>query len=413
MMPGSVRVLRLALLLLVVGGCRRGPAGDDDADPSTERALDEREYALGSEIDRMVTALTLEDQAARRSELAAAGVGRTVSVVVDSGLADSAVPVPRIRRLVDSLWPERPDSSVRLVLSLYRPRAARRETNEWANHRGFGGTFVPSLVDGHTCLVSLSNRLPWLRAKGPALEWNMADALAPCVYLARFGPPGPAMAEWLARTNYLAVAVAPALSDHAMLRQLLRSRWDDDLLARTLSQLPIWARPLAVPVVMSPRGYLPPYYAGPAGVQCLAGRDSGCVTALGRRYREYERYPLEADQIDLTGVVPTRVRFEWFDNPLVASRWFATLLRYGTEEQFAAFWRGAGSLSEAYQAAYGAPLDQAIAAWARREWDAGGDRPPVRLGVSIEGGDVAALIGWGLLLIGLPLAAAAGRELGG
>lgn len=400
------RSVGAALGALLVG-CTSGPGSG--------QRLDLEMFGIDRAANAAVREITLTDQADRRRAILAAAPAGTVALIADSALPDSAGLVRRVGGIVDSLWPRRPrDSSLRLVVAVYRPRADRRDPRRWRDRAAFAGTLMPDLTDGRTCLTTLPVQLVRQRAEGPGLEQTVADAVAPCLWLARYGRPGPAVAAWLERTNYLALTAPPALSPHAVLREMLRTRWDPGLADQGLYDLPFWARAVAKPVALSTGRWMPPYYAGPASVRCLAGRESSCLVALEQRDLASWLPPWTLpDGEEHADVVPLRLGFDWSANPMTASRWFVTLLHYGTEAEFEAFWTGRGTLAEAYQAAYGVPLDQALSTWARHDWQAASDSPPIRLGVPIEAGDVWAVLSWGLLFLVLPLVAARAREAGG
>lgn len=361
---------------------------------------------------------------ARRGELNAARVDLSLRTLLDSLPArlaalpersvtmvgpaewESSVKPESARDRLAAIWNRAADSAsdMRLLIWFYRPKPDTADLSEQGADalvrpgNGFAGSFMPEATDGRTCVVVLPVEPQWDWTEARERDWGMR-ALPACVFRARFGPPGPAMTEWLAATDYSGVS---------SLRWLQglgpdRSPWAAEDAFHGMAGTD-WLHPsMLLYAWHATQGDLVPYFAGPAGVRCAAGIGGGCLAAaLGdsawRRLRV--RRP--------AGVAERETA--WYGLEVLRRPvWISELIRRGGEARFRQWWRSNAGLEEGFRAAYGQSIDESAREFTRIDWQLRGGAGPIRLGTPIDPGSVATVVAWLALFLVLPLAAARRR----
>lgn len=215
-----------------------------------------------------------------------------------------------------------------------------------ARKRGWQRYYVlPHVLDGRTCVASISIDwgVRWLlkptsSEAGTNLRPWLRDAIAPCLYYAVFGRPGPAIEAWLTerefRPAYLADWDAPRTT------LLPRDDQERDVYNYLLSQASFDA------------------------LACADGDLPRCRQALLSPAREKIRARRVA------GLIRRNVWSLGFPGE---ERYLAALVRDMGRERFARFWRSSAPVDSAFLAAF----DQPIEAWtARWTGDFASDVPP-------------------------------------
>ena len=201
--------------------------------------------------------------------------------------ADSAPPLEhqKITTTLGRLWPPGGANDVRLAVAFYRPSvldSARR-------HGVFEGTILPERTDGKTCVIAIAEQRNWQRDWVSPNERRLRSLVAPCLYLARFGHPGHAVARWLSETGYQGVQSAEWLFRPGV-PTLSFDYWGQ-------SDRGEWISPL---LVAFGRDQLPPYWSGAPAVGCLAGRAGSCDEFVRGPRRSYRRAALPVSESPLT-----------------------------------------------------------------------------------------------------------------
>lgn len=288
------------------------------------------------------------------------------------------------------LWARAGTTEVRLAVAFYRPDGPD-STRRWG---GFEGTILPERADGKTCVVSVAARTNWRGEWVGAPERQLRNLMAPCLYLARFGRPGQGVARWLAETRYEGVRSAEWMFRPGGLT-LAFDYWYQ-------SEQGEWFAPLLLALG---RDRLPPYWSGPPAVGCLAGRPAACDEFVRGPVRDRRGAPLPT----VAGVAAADD--DYYPELGGRAQWIDDLIRSRGESAFGVFWRSDADLPAAFWAAYNEDLGPAVARWERHDWEQRRERPPVRLGAPIDAGAAAAGLGWGLLILLLPLVAARRRTM--
>ena len=202
--------------------------------------------------------------------------------------------------------------------------------------RKWQSTYVlPAALDGRTCvaMISLDWNVQWLQQPntqevGSNLEPWLRDAAAPCLYYAAFGNPGPEIEAWLTRRSFVPAYTADWDATQPTLR------FEDD-----------------------PSHYEYLYYnASFDALACTDGRAARCGEAIRAE-------PVSFRPSGVTGMVH-RI---FLPRSLPAENYYlAALVHDMGRDRFGTFWRSSSSVPEAFAAAFGEPMDQWTAAWARR-----------------------------------------------
>jgi len=210
---------------------------------------------------------------------------------------------------------------------------------------------------------------PWYRPRHRRVAPGL---LGPCAYYARFGPAGPALDEWL-RAGGAALALTsptfPAPAWHAPPRPTG--------LARILRVEQRWMG-------------VEPRLAFPLTLEaCLAGRLERCGEfARGRRAGNRLLSRLGIHEEYVWGLEPE------------ASFLADVLVAFGPE-RFARFWRGAGTMPEAFAGAFGTTLDEWTYRWATERFGSERNEPAVNLGsLGVSLAAVAGFLAVALLVAG-------------
>lgn len=290
---------------------------------------------------------------------------------------------------VAQVWSRARGGDLRLAVVLYGPDSAESTTPR----ARFEGSILPERIDGRTCVSVVARRSNWKGQLAELGSGQLEGLIAPCVFRARFGPPGLGMQRWLAGTDYEAIQSADWLYRPA----------------RSSVRFESWYRPEGgewfVPLRLAFSQLVTPYWSGPSAVGCLAGRNQDCERVVLDPVRDARGVPIVA----VAGVVPSE---EWSYLRVVGrAAWVDHLIRTGGEAAFQRLWRGDADLAAGFRVVYGQDLGDAVAEWERIDWQRNSDAPPVRLGATIERGAAAASLGWGVLILLLPLIAARRRSL--
>lgn len=380
------------LLALVVTGC--------GGEPSRWA----RSARIDAERQDLFEAATLRDALNTLPAAVAAAANGPVAVV-DLAHSDSMARA-EVAAAASRLWSRAVgDRGGRVVIVGYRP--VTEPPGPGQRWRAFRGALLPGAVDARTCVVMIPSDDRRMTAGQPRmLRTTIEEYLAPCVFLARFGPPGSAVGNWLRATGYQGV------------RSL-------DWLVRPTAGLPedFWwfaglgaesDGPLGrilpfVALVAGADARIPPYYLGLDAVGCLAGRVSDCTDLIADSIGV--RPPGPARRI--AGLAPFGTR-GWTGGQtgsIGPARWVSELVRQGGEERFRALWGADGDFATAYGRVYGQPLGSAVATWARHDWEGRIGGPPVRLGPSLDPVAALATAAWAGLFVILAVVGARRRSL--
>lgn len=198
-------------------------------------------------------------------------------------------------------------------------------------------------ADGPYCVVAGSSGPPSSTRPSILLFVDTADIvqvrrsqystiLGPCRWWLRYGAPGERVGPWLEHRAYLFFD-APA-------------EWLDESGRPPFRRLVFGARPTEKPLMSS--------LAFNDG--CLAGRPDACMTLVNGVVRDSARIAAY-ERLNLTGPIG------WADGAL-----FAHVEREFGEERFARFWTSEQPPEQAFEAAFGLPMGEWVAGWARRHY---------------------------------------------
>lgn len=302
---------------------------------------------------------------------------------------------PELSRALDSIiataWRSVPrqDSTTRLRVVAW----AGSDTDDVGSMIERSQVLLPEITNGRTCLV-LAPRIRF----GPAQERNMLrwwkvrvrglmnQALAPCVLRAVFGPPGPAIAGWMAGREYdLALSIQWAVGGG-----LVSSDWGFDDFNMGGEATPALALRIA--------GSLPrPYLYSQSAVSCAGGRPERCAEEiLAPRVKRSEP--------GLVSIPPNhrfrRLSLSRYDRSLVSD-----LIQERGRDAFRRFWTSPLPVEAAFQQAYGEPLGEWTHRWVVRREGA------LELGAATHPiGAVAGLLA-AILVVAIAAVAARSREM--
>ena len=217
---------------------------------------------------------------------------------------------------------------------------------------------LPAATDGRTCVsivriggAALNDRT---RRNGRllseiALDETAGELLGPCGYIAAYGPPGPAVGRWLARSSYRVALRSPAPGTDSLRSSKPTFRGD---------------RETIVEVILRRTGWSPQRdWLHPDVVACAGGDDGRCLAAL------------DADDAD-SGMVRPPALIRSFGAPydreapagrsrlMGAEVWLLASLHDGAgPEAFARFWTSALPVDSAWASATGTPLSTSARHW--------------------------------------------------
>lgn len=208
-----------------------------------------------------------------------------------------------------------------------------------ATHRAYWPTYVlPPALDGRTCVASLTLdwNVAWLRrggrARGTNLQPWLVEALGPCLYYGAFGQPGPQIEAWLQERSFKVANTA----DWTAAQPTVSVREDPHMWDALVSEMSFDA------------------------LACTDGRLSRCGNAVKHPFNE------EGIALQSRGTIDGVVRRTfWPRNFPVDDHYLAALVHEMGRDRFGQFWRSTASVDSAFAAAFGQPMDQWTAHWAR------------------------------------------------
>lgn len=307
-------------------------------------------------------------------------------------------------RIVDSVWKQvdHVDTSVRVSLVIYNGGRYSATPQRWND---YFGTSISPKHEGISCValvpsvesadgeVSLG-KLAWERDR-------LTQALAPCLLLARFGAPGPAIGAWLSATRYEAAGSSAWLDrprefiDGDRRPPWYTFRQDSETEARPRGSLLLSG---SFMLWMGEASH-PPYRLGGPGLRCVMGEAASCKAGVlasehvvaGTRalpadltYREAMLRP-EAEVTLLT----TRPPGYW---------WLSDLIRDQGRERFASFWKSDQALDAAFQSAFDEELGAWTLRWTVRQWENSYQQmynpQPLLLGATLAPSWLLLVVGW-------------------
>lgn len=335
----------------------------------SERRLD-RMYRLRSRMDQAGTrwgALAERDSSAiPAAEWARPGIPE----VRLRGYGAAAL-APSVTKSVQDLWTwlGPVDSAVKVAVVIYNGDLYQFNAQRWWSYNGASVTMGSG---GATCVSFLHGRLQKDGTVGVSREL-LEPSLAPCILLAGFGLPGPALQPWLIGTRYAAAGSTAWLNrsrsfidggrgipppwygyygfdrgEEPYNGLLLRNE-----LAHSIAQM-----------------LAPPYELGAYGLRCTSGDVEACrigvldstIISTGTRGLPrdltYSASLLERP-LDWTLSVP-RPPGEW---------WLSDLIRDQGREKFAGFWKSSAPFEQAFQEAFGEDLGAWTHRWSVRQWE--------------------------------------------
>lgn len=278
-----------------------------------------------SRTEEMLKDLRLRDSL--RTALRHSG-SRLGDVVVITPTTLSAESQHQFRATVEHIWQEvHAPAGSRLLVVL-------RDTYRW----GQPIYVLPSALDGRcAAVVTIDWNLTWLRreatrALGTNLEPWLREKLGPCLYYASFGEPGPQISAWLAERHFKVANTADwnAAPPTFVLR--------DD--------------PPSFDMLISNTSF--------DAVACMSGQVARCQNAVERTQLDELRFRSRLTYG--TGVVH---RTFWPRNFPFDDHYLSGLVREMGRDRFARFWTSRSPVDSAFLAAFGQPIDQWTAHWAR------------------------------------------------
>lgn len=245
---------------------------------------------------------------------------------------------------------------------------------------------LPDETDGRSCRLVVPINWQWLGDKPPGsirreLLREVRTSLGPCALWKAFGPPGPAIRDWLVRVDYRPAVEGTWATRGRVGRFDWWRGWPES------GQLPPFGYELLRRVAGEPNFR---YGFGPEGAQCLAGRARACGDALTRvRPRR-------------AGIPHTVLTWGWAGDPLgpEAPSFLSDLVVREGRERFATFWRSDAPPLEAFAAAFDTSAEAWTSRWMRE-----------RYGALDAGSRVDPLTALGALLASLAVVGAAVVEL--
>lgn len=242
---------------------------------------------------------------------------------------------------------------------------------------------LPEATGGEGCVVVVE--LGRWRRDDALIPRLLRRAVGPCAYYHAFGPPGPHIRAWLARSGFHPAQEADWTGTHrASRRRADRLAGDAAHLQRVV--VAVWEGP---------------YLDTPEQTSCAAGRLASCAGVLDAAegpYHHQRRWP----RLETQGVFARQgpLALWWAPAP---GFFFADLVHDHGRERFARFWRSSLPVDSAFATAFGVPLDRYVSAWL------GGDRT-VRLGSSIRTSSVLLSLLFAVVVVGAGAVLTARRQ---
>ena len=306
-----------------------------------------------------------------RAETAAWATGRLHQAVarmqgdsIGIGLLGEATPglMPMVSEVVPQLWSQLPAGPTPLRLFvMVVPGAGDAVPGAPLDNLLASFVVPPDRLDGRTCGVVL--RMPWdliRRRTGPEpRRWLVVQAratLGACGFWKVYGPPGPGIRAWLARSDYRLAADAPWPNR----MQGNPERLGLDELSAMMETQASGLGPLVRLVRRLAGEPDPAYLLSPVGTRCLRGDATACGEAVQafRPRRFGTDFTIRAWGVEYDPLGPEATGF------------LAGLARERGHEAFQAFWQSAAPPDSAFRAAFVADMGEWTAGWMRARYGA-------------------------------------------
>jgi len=312
---------------------------------------------------------------------------RTSPAIVFRGATPPPNDVRNVETVMDSVWRglglAETKVQVTLVIELQRPNgSANRPTPLQdrvaylppdSTHRTICMAYLPA--GPYWTLVILGKRDARHEGFGRLAQWLQAG-LGPCAFYAAYGTPGRPVQNWLAARNW---DLGLYLGSHGIAGERFSSL--------TLLGDPRFA------------WYWEGVYSfSPATVACLAGRPSGCRTAVLAGAAEERTIPIAS-------IVLVERRWWQTQRLLPGERYLGDVARTVGRDRFLSFWTSSLPVDTALAAALKRPVGEWTADWQR------GFVAPIRLGPAPPLGGVAIALAIAVFAIGIVTATASRRQI--
>ena len=312
---------------------------------------------------------------------------RTSPTIVFRGAALPPNAVHKVETVMDSLWRglgfAETKVRVTLVIELQRPYSLDTPTPLQdrvaylapdSTHRTTCLAYLPAGT--YWTLVILGKREARHDGFGRFAQW-LAAGLGPCAFYAAYGTPGTPVESWLAARHW---DVGLYLGSHGIAGERFSSL---DLLGNPSSPWYWWDGVYSFP---------------PATVACLAGRPSGCRTAV---------LAGAADErtIRIPNIILVERRWWRVQHLLPGERYLGDVARTVGRDRFLDFWTSGQPVDTALAAA----LKQPVGEWTA-DWERGFVRP-IRLGPAPPLGGVAIALAIAVLAIVVVAGTASRRQI--
>ena len=244
-----------------------------------------------------------------------------------------------------------------------------------------------------------------------------AQAVAPCLLLAAFGPPGPAIAAWLESSRYAAARSSAWLTrSRGFVDGGGKPPWDglyDPTWGAAWDQMGssgLWS--LGAGTVVS--ALMPPYQLGAPALRCITGDPAACERGVLDSSLVADRTRGVPGDLTLSWALASSVSATVLAPRPVAHCYLSDLIRDRGRARFARFWKSDRTLAAAFREAYDEELGSWTARWARRQWlaswEAKDRSPAVILGASLAPSWPLLVLGWSALALGLAAWTAGRRQ---
>ena len=260
----------------------------------------------------------------------------------------------RMRNAVSQYWRSlsitQPLVPVVSVLSVDTARVR----NDYAEYPGSQIAFaLPAPGTNQPCVAVLRVVLPHRRQMNfmRPIEQRAPELLGACAYYAAFGEPGTGIREWLASREF----------------DLARGTdWTGSLELRPRQQRALWyigVHPLTNWLNFN----LAARQASPVFLRCADGERSACAHLVLDSTLRAERARTRADRPNVVSTRPDTTPLpsglSW--NAIVIDEFLAGVVRSEGRQRFQQFWKSDQPPAQAFQSAFGEPLDVWTARWTR------------------------------------------------
>lgn len=355
---GFAALLLVAVLLPLHKPAQKAPPAEEDRSERLRELIEEQRVARTRWI-----ALSERDSVLARTERGMPGKEPLIHYAGFARGVRDEVAEAELSRLWKAIGPL--DPTVAVSVEVYN-RARYSSTELWSAYSG--NLISPEGGVTHcTALVPAA-----LRESGQLHVWkeSLHQALAPCVLLAAFGPPGESIRAWLATTRYTAARSNSWLTRPANSLEGGSGPWGwmvgrSSRLFETPPRIPrvfgLEARAIASLLT-------PPYHYGAAGIRCIVGDRPACVESVMRSgHTTADTADIPADLSLSRGMLrPNVVTLATPRSP--ADFFVSDLIRIEGRERFRSFWKSSLSFEAAFQSAFGVSLGEWTSQWAKRQW---------------------------------------------